>query len=73
MVLDEPFLGLDSNVKEWILDLLVQSAGSPQLVFLTDDADVAAWARKRIVATGDISMIEPAPQDCVKPALHIVA
>ena len=75
MVLDEPFVGLDIKVKEWILDLLAQSAGSPQLVFLTNDPDTAAWARRRIVASGDISMIEPAPEHTApaKPMLHVVA
>jgi ABC-type uncharacterized transport system YnjBCD ATPase subunit len=60
LILDEPLTGLDPAVKQWMLELVGRSAGSPQVVFLTEDPDVAAWARAEALG-GNLSMIEPAP------------
>jgi hypothetical protein len=61
LILDEPFTGLDPGVKPALLELLGHSAGSPQLIFLTEDEDVASWARLEAL-TGALSIIEPTPQ-----------
>jgi hypothetical protein len=35
-------------------------AGEPQIIFLTEDEDVASWARLESL-TGELSVIEPVP------------
>jgi hypothetical protein len=61
LLLDDPFRDLDRSVKPLLLELLGRSAGDPQIVFLTDDEDVATWARLEALA-GDVALIEPAPE-----------
>jgi hypothetical protein len=61
LLLDEPLAGVSPSVKQWVLELVGRSAGSPQIVYLTDDPDVAAWARMEAVS-GELSIIEPAPE-----------
>jgi hypothetical protein len=60
LILDEPMVGVDGAVKQWVLELVARSAGSPQVVYLTEDPDIAAWARVEAIA-GNLSVIEPAP------------
>jgi len=69
LILDDPLLGVDAGVKQWILELIGRSAGSPQVVYLTADPEVAAWARLEAMA-GHLSVLEPAPEgdDDQKPA-----
>jgi hypothetical protein len=40
--------------------LLGHGPGTPQLIFLTQDEDVASWARLEAL-TGALSIIEPTP------------
>lgn len=61
LLLDDPFRDLDASMKPLLLELLGRSAGDPQVIFLTDDEDVASWARLEAL-TGDVSLIEPAPE-----------
>jgi hypothetical protein len=61
LILDEPLVGVDASVKQWMLELVGRSAGTPQVVYLTEDADVAAWARMESM-TGQLAMIEPSPE-----------
>ena len=61
LILDEPFVDLDAGMKPALLELLGHSAGSPQLIFLTEDEDVASWARLEAL-TGALSIIEPTPE-----------
>jgi hypothetical protein len=60
LLLDDPFRDLDPSVKPLLLELLGRSSGEPQIVFLTEDEDVASWARLEAL-TGEVSLIEPAP------------
>jgi hypothetical protein len=60
LLLDDPFAGLDSSMKPLLLELLGRSSGEPQIVFLTEDEDVASWARLEAL-TGELSLIEPHP------------
>jgi hypothetical protein len=62
LIMDDPLLGIEAGVKQWVLELVGRSAGSPQVVFLTSDPDVAAWARVEAIA-GHLSVLEPAPED----------
>ena len=58
LLLDDPFAELDRSAKPALLELLSHASGSPQLVYLTDDEDVASWARLEAL-TGALSIIEP--------------
>jgi hypothetical protein len=60
LILDETFVGVDSAVKPALLELVGHAAGSPQLIVLTEDEDVASWARLEAL-TGALSIIEPTP------------
>ncbi|HUP85302.1 MAG TPA: hypothetical protein VM143_06515 [Acidimicrobiales bacterium] len=60
LILDEPLQGVSPSVKQWMLELISRSAGSPQVVYLTNDVDVANWARMEAV-TGELSILEPEP------------
>jgi ABC-type lipoprotein export system ATPase subunit len=59
LLLDDPFQQLDPSIKPLLLELLGRSAGEPQILFLTEDEDVAAWARLEAL-TGEVALIEPA-------------
>ena len=61
LLLDDPFRDLDPSVKPMLLELLGRSAGDPQIVCLTDDEDVASWARLEAL-TGEVALVEPAPE-----------
>lgn len=60
LLLDDPFQQLEPSVKPLLLELLGRSGGEPQIVFLTEDEDVASWARLEAL-TGELSLIEPRP------------
>jgi hypothetical protein len=70
LLLDDPFHQLDTSMKPLLLELLGQSAGEPQIVFLTDDEDVASWARLEAL-TGEVALIEPAPSQDATPGTAI--
>jgi hypothetical protein len=59
LILDEPLSDADTSVKQWVLEMIGRSAGSPQVVYLTADEDVAAWARMEAIA-GHVAIVEPA-------------
>jgi hypothetical protein len=61
LLLDEPLDGVEPSVKTWMLELIARSSGRPQVIYLTNDPDVAAWARIEAIS-GDLSIIEPAPE-----------
>ena len=58
LLLDDPFVDLDSATRIALLELISSSAGSPQIILLTGAADVANWAR-RAAGTGEVALIEP--------------
>jgi hypothetical protein len=61
LILDEPLVGIDLPIKQWMLELVARTAGSPQIVYLTEDPDIAAWARIEALA-GQLDVIEPKAQ-----------
>lgn len=61
LVLDDPLAALERDAKPALLELLSHTSGAPQLVYLTDDEDVASWARLEAL-TGALSIIEPATE-----------
>lgn len=58
LVLDDSLNGLDADLKAPLLEMLVRSSESQQIVFLTEDPDVTDWARVEAI-TGDLSILEP--------------
>jgi hypothetical protein len=71
LILDEPLAGVDPSVKQWMLELVGRSAGTPQIVYLTEDPEVAAWARMEAMA-GHLGVIEPAPETDIEAARVVV-
>lgn len=61
VVLDEVFLRVPADRKWDLLDLLHRLAERHQLIYLSDDAFVAAWARQRAL-DGVITLLELAPE-----------
>jgi hypothetical protein len=62
LLLDDPFTGSGTAAKQWLLELVGRSAGSPQCVLLTEDPEVAAWARMEAIG-GQLAVIEATPVD----------
>lgn len=61
LLFDDAFHHLEPTVKLLLLELLGRAAGDPQIIFLTEDDDVTAWARLEAMA-GDVALIEPIPE-----------
>lgn len=61
VLLDEVFLRVPADRTWDLLDLLLRLAERHQLIYLTDDAFVAAWARQRAL-DGAITLLELAPE-----------
>ncbi len=61
LVLDDPFGDVDKSMKPALLELLGHPDDAPQLIFLTEDDDVASWARLEAL-TGALSIVEPQPE-----------
>ena len=62
LIVDDPFEGLDAAVKPLLLEMLAAHAGDPQLVVVTSDEDVVAWARDE-ARRGRMSVVEPTIDD----------
>ena len=58
LVLDDPFAGFDSSVKPALLELISDASHRQQILLLTEDPAVAAWARLEAL-TGALSVVEP--------------
>jgi hypothetical protein len=58
LILDDPFADVHASTKLSLLELLGRVGGSPQVILLTDQEDVASWARLEAL-TGEVSLIEP--------------
>lgn len=58
LILDDPFVEVDPSTKLALLDLLARNGGHPQVILLTDQDDVAGWARIEAL-TGEIALVEP--------------
>ncbi|MDZ7679275.1 MAG: hypothetical protein U5K29_12075 [Acidimicrobiales bacterium] len=67
LVLDDPFVNFDSSVKPALLELLVESSHRQQVLLLTEDPDVAAWARLEAI-TGALSVVEPSAAEATTEA-----
>ena len=58
LLLDEPFGPLDPLVRPALLEVLVAQAGAPQIILLTNEEDVVAWARLEAL-TGALTLVGP--------------
>jgi hypothetical protein len=61
LLMDECFVHLRPDVKWAMLDLVDRLSGHAQVVYMTDDADVAVWARRR-AAAGTVTFLDPLKQ-----------
>ncbi|MGI8709662.1 MAG: hypothetical protein ACR2LA_01510 [Acidimicrobiales bacterium] len=46
------------STKLTLVELLARTAGSPQVILITDQQEVASWARLEAL-TGDVALVEP--------------
>ncbi len=58
LLMDECFLHLRADAKWAMLDLLDRLSAHAQVLYLTEDSEVATWARRR-AATGSIAFLDP--------------
>ncbi len=58
LILDDPFAEVGTWTRHSLLELLARSAGSPQVILLTNQEDVASWARLAAL-TGEVALVEP--------------
>jgi hypothetical protein len=58
LILDEPFARLRGDDKWAILDVVEALCDRAQVIYVTDDADVVAWARRR-ASGGTLRLLEP--------------
>lgn len=59
LILDDPLRELSPAQKPALLELLVRASKGQQLIYLTEDDAVGAWARLEAL-TGDLTVLEPA-------------
>lgn len=58
LLLDDPLRHVRADAKPILLELLVRASRDQQVVYLTEDADVIAWARLEATA-GHVAVVEP--------------
>ncbi|MCU1370747.1 MAG: hypothetical protein JWO77_1941 [Ilumatobacteraceae bacterium] len=58
LILDDPFTEVAPSTKLTLMELLARTAGSPQVILLTDQDEVATWARLEAL-TGEVALVEP--------------
>jgi hypothetical protein len=58
MVLDDSFREIAREDRPALLELLVERSREQQIIFLTDDEEIATWARLESLA-GDMAVVEP--------------
>ena len=62
VLVDEAFVRLQGDAKWELLDMVERLSETTQIVYLTDDPYVGAWARRRASA-GAITLLEPVTED----------
>lgn len=58
LLLNEPLGEVDPSIKPALLELLGKASAQQQVILLTEDEDVANWARLESL-TGDVALVEP--------------
>ena len=59
VILDDPLHAVPSAVKPELLAVIARASASQQIILLTEDPEIADWARVEAI-TGELSIIEPA-------------
>jgi hypothetical protein len=59
LLLDDALVEVDPAAKPELLELLTKASTNQQVIYLTHDPDVAAWARVEAL-TGQLAIVEPA-------------
>jgi len=69
LILDDPFTDVAPSTKLTLMELLARTAGTPQVILLTDQDEVATWARLEAL-TGEVALVEPSisTQPVARPA-----
>jgi hypothetical protein len=67
LVLDEAFRDIDRDDRPALLELLVERSAHQQVVLLTEDEEIATWARVEALA-GQIAVVEPVATNAVRQA-----
>lgn len=60
LFLDDALSDIQPSAKPDLLELLGKASESQQIIYLTEDEDVASWARVEAM-TGGLALVEPAP------------
>lgn len=66
VILDDPFTEVAPSTKLTLMELLARTAGTPQVVLLTDQDEVATWARLEAL-TGEVALVEPSISPTATP------
>ena len=73
LLLDDVLSEVDPTMKPELLELLMKASADQQVIYLTQDEDVASWARVEAL-TGAMAVVEPASErrhpDPPAPGLH---
>ena len=67
LLLDDALVDVDSAAKATLLELLMKASANQQVIYLTEDPDVASWARVEAL-TGQLAIVEPAADRPVERA-----
>jgi len=76
---DDSFIEVPRASKPELLELLVKASAEQQIIYMTNDEDVASWARVEAL-TGDLAIVEPTDgtegrrgDDMKKRSRHVAA
>ncbi len=67
LIVDDPFVDVEPTMKPMLLELLAETAGTPQMIVLTGDDDVVSWAQLEEM-TGRLAICTPVVQRTIVPA-----
>jgi hypothetical protein len=67
LLIDDALVDVDPAAKPTLLELLMKASANQQVIYLTEDPDVATWARVEVL-TGQVAIVEPAPERPVERA-----
>ncbi|MGZ4707238.1 MAG: hypothetical protein ACXWBN_00695, partial [Acidimicrobiales bacterium] len=67
LLLDDVLAEVDPRMKPELLELLMKASADQQVIYLTQDEDVASWARVEAL-TGAMSVVEPVSERTPAPA-----
>ena len=67
MLLDDALVDVEPSAKATLLELLMKASANQQVIYLTEDPDVASWARVETL-TGQLAIVEPASDRAAEQA-----